>query len=593
MSTAAGSRLICDHHHPVDLTEFSNFVREFSAQTKYPVTILSEIQPFSDRHPETELIQDILIDVIQEKQASHQDNPFWQGLKIRIKRSSALDAQDSGGISVRRAFESQEAYIHGQVSWNELAIDVRKVASWLKGQSEPLALKKELSAALDQFLEGKASRKELTFLDPSSDPAKPAAILDTAIHRFAESSYSILGALLDSIPGEEKGQSGLAETATREKVVEQHAQEFVKSLRSCESAEPVYLEIGAYRANGVQELLQKVYDLSADEPELREKLAKTKYVFSDFNQAALDGAEEAVDAVFAEEGNLYKELGINFEYVKLDATQDPLTTYIELGYQEIFAGRAVNVLESVGSNYIAIYDDQLYQVTAVNGLNTEKIESLLTKVKKVNIDGRTEKVVFSDSPELKSLEDCQTYPVTVDYIINTISDLPQGNEPLDFIEKLQEDFAMPEAVAVQLYRDVFRSIEQHFAYIKIDDINDYGWDTELAPQSVLEEVLQSGTKDHWIPDSGRALRVMEGVIPLIRNNPQGSFIFTQLTTDEHAIQQGGSNFRLLGIALATFTHAGVLVSAISHAGYRIDRHIGTGAEHGDLAPTSSAFIVRA
>ena len=159
-----------------------------------------------------------------------------------------------------------------------------------------------------------------------------------------------------------------------------------------------------------------------------------------------------------------------------------------------------------------------------------------------------------------------------------------------FFDYYLKEHSMPEPVFVQFWKDLFLFLEQKHDYEFDPKFDGYPWIQIPGKEKInnlLCEVNRCHPGNHWIPDSGVAFKVIQGVVPLL--HPAGEFLFTQLTTDLQSIHQDFESLRQMGVTIAAPILREIFERAGNAAGFEI-KFISAGLF--GASPTSGLFVVK-
>ncbi len=516
-----------------------------------------------------------IVEAFREVQQQFPESKIWKDLSVSVERPTLVSLA-RGLLSCRKFYHSEEDYlVKKEPAGNQLLINLRP-GLLAKGQSLKDVLVKKLTV-----LCGQSSCADMKYEISGSRTSTQAHYeTDSALHRLGMEGYSVLRKagqmnLIQSSPDASgKSSAGLVDSAKHSYVINRSASAYAAAFRRVGISNPTILEPGSYQANGILPLIDRLQELGKKDPDLKRRLQEM--VFSDFSQAALDTSEEVL-------GERHRS-GINFKYLLLDSTGNVRDKYQDAGLLgRIAAARAINVLDAVGSDYIARIEGKFYKVATKTFLNGTSLEAVFNK--------KFYDLATDPAEDFKY----QDYNITVEEIADLLNQPVDPENPetasVSRFLSLCQSRQVPEHRAIYLWKCIYESLEQDHDYIQTD-IDSYSWvkDAEGNPLNhVLKEVLLSHSGNFMIPDSARAIGVLQGILPLLEKG--GVFLSAQLTTSIKDSRATFHGWRSYGVTFAMPICWDLVKTWAESQGYKVKRTFGSqfdaGENGGKMTDTNS------
>lgn len=271
---------------------------------------------------------------------------FWNKVRVHIIsfNETKFATPDDPAFEVAESIKTPE--------FIEFRINVRH---YKENEDEVEKLGEIITTAIESAKTGDFSPKDAIILEDEGETHK------TILANLAGNGYAV----------DEETELTLGPTAKDPGLIERTAEEFLLANKRANIENPVMLEIGAYKANGVREFIDKLSELVKDDDIPFLKNASI-YLVDAYMNSIQSGIEALQDYKIPENLSGFK---INFLHLKELDHQKIIDQYKAEGiYNRITLARAVNVLEAIDSPQVRIVDGTLYRVFGKTGISKRDLE---------------------------------------------------------------------------------------------------------------------------------------------------------------------------------------------------------------------------
>lgn len=345
-------------------------------------------------------------------------------------------------------------------------------------------LRQLLNSEKDRIGTQREYKNEIVFFDSNF-----IEVNETALARFTADGYA----------AHEATRLKLGQTAKDPGFVSRSAEEFILACTKANIDNPVFLEIGAFGANGIPELIKELEKYIQMHPVIK----RSRIVLVDALESSIENGKVALKNFQIPESLN----GLSIEFIHL---KDLSPAAIKKVYDEnkisgnVLTARLVNVLEAIDSPQIKMVDGKKYRVLGKAGISYPKLASLLLKHFK-DLDFTIENLVVLIQ---ESLEQTKT-PI-----------------PIHFIDEFSKRNGCTSRTAGKVYNSLLKSFRIYHNYRKLEEGEKLNWP---GNEKFLWNLLREHNYGDHFPHMGPSLSALESTSRVL--HPHGVILANQLATD--------------------------------------------------------------